>query len=96
MKSIYRPDLKAHLSLDDDNRVRHIQQSQEYFLSDQSSVRLAAADYLHRRAETLSIPLHQLERLHLATNFLDPLEQDVEYREYRIKKYFASTTYCYY
>ena len=96
MKSIYRPDLKAHLSFDDDNRVRHIQQSQEYFLSDQISARLAAADYLRRRAETLSIPMSQLERLHLSTNFLDPLEQDVEYREYQVKKYFASKTYCYY
>jgi hypothetical protein len=96
MKTIYSPDLKSHLTIDDGNRVRHILQTQEYFLSEQNNVRLAAADYLRRRAETLHIPLAHLDRLHLKTSFLDPREQDVEYREYEVKKFFASTTYCYY
>jgi len=32
MKTIYSPDLKSHLTIDDGNRVRHILQTQEYFL----------------------------------------------------------------
>jgi zinc metalloprotease ZmpB len=96
MKTIYNADLKAHLTIDDKNRVRHILQSQEYFLSGKNNVRLAAADYLHQRAETLRIPLVQLERLHLKTSFLDPREQGTEYREYEVKKFFASSTCCYY
>lgn len=96
MRTIYSPDLKAHLTVDDKNRVRHILQTQEYFLSEKNNVRLAAADYLQKRAETLHIPLAQLARLHLKASFLDPREQDVEYREYDVKRSFASTTYCYF
>jgi hypothetical protein len=96
VRTIYNPDLKAHLTLDGQDRVRHILQSQKYFLSEMGSARQAAADYLRKRAEVFQIPPSQLERLHLRTTFLDPREQGVEYREYDAKRFFASTTFCYY
>lgn len=96
MKSIYKPELKAHLTFDEKNRVRHILQTQEYYLSDKNSVRIAAADFLHNRAYTFQIPVAQLEHLHQKASFLNPREQDIEYREYEVKKFFSSTTYCYY
>ncbi len=44
MKTYYEPDLKAHLTTDQENRVRHILQTQGYFLSEKNNLRLAAAD----------------------------------------------------
>jgi hypothetical protein len=96
MSMIYSPDLKAHLSLDNRNKVRHILHTQEYFLSEKSNARLAAIDYLQRMAETFQIPLDQLTNLHQKVSFLDPREQGIEYRLYEIKKFFASATYGYY
>jgi hypothetical protein len=34
MRTIYNPDLKAHLSLDEEGKVRHIRHSQEYWESE--------------------------------------------------------------
>ncbi len=96
MNTIYSPDLKAHLTFDERQKLRHILQTQEYFLSEKSNARLAASDYLRKMAEIFQIPLGQLDRLHIKASFLDPREQEIEYRLYEIKKFFASATYCYY
>ena len=96
METIYNSALKAHLTLDDRHKLRHILHTQKYFLSEKSNARLAAADYLHEMSKEFEIPEQQLKNLHLKTTFLDPLEQDVEYRFYEIKKFFSSATYCYY
>ena len=95
MTSVYDSALKAHLTIDEQGRIRHILQT-EYFLSEMGNARLSAEDFLRNRAETFGIPLAQLERLHLEVSFLDPHPQAIEYRRYAIKKSFASNTYCYY
>lgn len=96
MQMTYSPDLKAHLSWNDQKRVEHILHTQEYFRSEKNNARLAAIDYLNAMAETFQIPQPQLRNLHQKTSFLDPREQDIEYRQYEVKKFFASATYCYY
>lgn len=95
METIYSPELKAHLTLNDDKRVRQILHT-EYFPSEASNARLAAIDYLRQVARTLGIPVTQLEHLHQQVTFLNPHEQGIEYRMYEVKKFFSSSTYCYY
>lgn len=34
MKTTYKPNLKAHVSVDEENKVRHIRHSQEYWESE--------------------------------------------------------------
>ena len=53
MKTTYKPNLKAHVSVDDKNRVRHIRHSQEYWESEDNIPRVSAETYLNEWAETL-------------------------------------------
>jgi hypothetical protein len=92
----YQPDLQAHLTIDDNKRVRHILHTQRYFASDQRNPRVAAAAYVREMAETLGIPTAQLDNLHQRTSFFDPREQPVRYQFDDVKKYFNAATYCYY
>ena len=96
MKTSYRPDLKAHVSLDEQNKVRHIRHSQEYWLSEQKAPRLSADDYLNEMAETLQIPKKELKNLHKEVSFLEPLRQGIEYHFSEEKHFFDSTTIGYY
>lgn len=96
MKTTYRPDLKAHLSLDQQGKVRHIRHSQEYWPSEQDIPRLSANDYLNETAEILQIPKEQLKNLHRKVSFLDPREQNIEYHLSEEKHLFDSITVGYY
>ena len=80
MKTTYKPDLKAHVSVDDKNRVRHIRHSQEYWESEDNIPRVSAETYLNEWAETLQIPNEQLQNLSKKVSFYDPREQGVEYQ----------------
>jgi hypothetical protein len=96
MKTLYKPDLKAHVSVDASNRVRHIRHSQEYWDSDDSVPRVSAQSYLTAWADALQIPKSQLANLSKRVSFLDPREQDVEYQLSEEKHLFDGTTvgYC--
>jgi hypothetical protein len=96
MYTIYNTDLKAHLSLDGENKVRHIRHSQEYWPSERTIPRLAANDYLNAMADTLYIPAEELRHLHKKVSFLDPHEQGIEYHLSEEKHFFDSTTIGYY
>ena len=96
MKSHYDSRLKAHLTVDDNEKVRHIRHSQEYFFSEQNIPRLAASDYLNEMSETLQIPRDQLKNLNKKVSFLDPLEQGIEYHLSEEKRLFDSITLGYY
>jgi hypothetical protein len=96
MKTIYNPTLKAHVSSDDDNKVRHIRHSQEFWESDENVPRVSAEGYLQEMAGTFGIPQEQLQNLHKKVSFYDPREQDVEYQVSEEKHLFDSTTVGYY
>lgn len=96
MKTVYTHALKAHLTSDQQERVRHILHTHGYFRSEMGTAREAAADYLRQMAETLQISPGELQRLHQRAEFLEPREQGVEYRYYETKKFFASSTLCFY
>src|SRR5262245_44104778 len=96
MKTVYRPDLKAHVTLDDNGKIRNILYTQQYYPSEESNTRLAAADFVHQTAEVFQIPPDQLKNLQQHVSFLDPREQEIEYRFSEVKKFFDSATYAYY
>jgi zinc metalloprotease ZmpB len=96
MKTTYRPDLNAHVTTDDADRVRHIRHSQELWPSDESVARLSSHDYLGAMAGLLQIPGDELKNLHTSVSYLEPREQGVEYRQSEEKHLFDATTigYC--
>lgn len=96
MRTTYVPNLKAHVSFEDDKIVRHIRHSQELWLSTQNVPRLAAAEYLRSVAPVLQISDDQLRSLGKRVSFLDPREQGVEYQLSETKRAFDSTTVAYY
>ena len=79
MKTFHSPNLKAHLTLDENQKVRHIRHSQEYWPSEQDIPSLSANDYLMEMADTLQIPKEEFKNLHKKVSFLDPREQGIEY-----------------
>src|ERR1700730_15160601 len=96
MKTTYEPNLKAHISVDEKKKVRHIRHSQEYWESEENTPRLSAESYLNEWSEVLQIPKEQLKNLHKKVSFYDPKEQDVEYQLDQEKHMFESTTVGYY
>src|SRR5688572_11214624 len=96
MRTIYGRDLKAHLTLDDNDKIRHIRHSQEFWESNQTIPTEVAADYLRTMSETLKIQGSELKAVHKQVSFLDPREQGVEYQFSEEKRLFDSVTVGYY
>lgn len=95
MRTVYDPDLKAHVSLDDNGQVRHIRHSQEYWESEESIPRLSANGYLNQMAPTLRISQEEFRNLNKPLSFFEPREQGVEYQLSEEKHLFDSTTLGY-
>ena len=96
IRTTYRKDLKAEVSVDHDKRVRHVRHNQEYWLSKQNIPRLTAKDYLHELADVFQIPKDQLKNLNKKVSFYDPRDQGIEYQLNEEKHLFDSTTMGYY
>jgi hypothetical protein len=95
MNTIYNPDLKAHLTLDEEGKVRHIRHSQEAWLSERNIAHLSANDYLNEMAETLQIPNEEFKNLQQKVSYHDPREQGIEYHLSEEKRLFDSITVGY-
>jgi zinc metalloprotease ZmpB len=95
METIFSSQLRAHLTVDDDERIRHILHT-EYFPSEADTARRAASDYLGEVAGTFGIPTAQLAYASQPVSFLDPREQEIQYRLLEVKRFFSASTYCYY
>jgi hypothetical protein len=96
MNTKYDPHLKAHVSTDENNKIRHIRHSQEYWESGENTPRVSAESYLKDVAATYQIPAEQLQNLNKTVSFYDPREQGVEYQLHEEKHMFDSTTVGYY
>ncbi|WP_406661464.1 hypothetical protein V7O66_02775 [Methanolobus sp. ZRKC3] len=88
----FDPSLQANLTIDTDGVVRGINHFQAYMPSEQLSARLAAIDYVRQVADVIDASKTQLARAHQKVSYLDPLEQDIEYRLSEEKTFFDSTT----
>ena len=93
MKESYRPDLKAHVLTDASNRVRAIRHSQEYWESSSGGGLMTAVAYLRHFESVYEIPAKKLDRLETKVSFLEPREQDDEYRLSEEKRQFVSETF---
>lgn len=85
--------LKAHVLRDEDNRVRAIRHSQEYWESDEGSPLAAAIAYARELAGAYELPSGELDHLQLRATHLDPKPQGVEYRLADERQSFDSTTF---
>lgn len=92
MNVVYSDSLKADLSLDENQKVRHVRHGQEYRLSEENIPRVAASQYLNEVAEVLQIPQEQLRGLHKQAQTQVPAEQGVEYQLNEEKRMFDSAT----
>lgn len=95
MKTTYQPSLKAHVSVDNNEQVKHIRHSQEYWYSEEAAPRPIASEYLQQLSEVYKIPQTQLKNLHQQVSHFDPREQDVEYQFAEEKQLFDGTTIAY-
>jgi zinc metalloprotease ZmpB len=93
MKERYRPDLKAHVLTDEANRVRAIQHTGEYWESPTGGGLMTAVTYLRHFGSVYEIPAKKFDRLETKVSFLEPREQDEEYRLSDEKRQFDSETF---
>lgn len=96
MKESYRPNLKAHVLTDSANRVRVIRHTQEYWESPTAGGLTTAVAYLREFAGVYEIPTKKFDRLETKVSFLDPREQEEEYRLWEEKRQFDSETFGFY
>ena len=96
MRERYRPDLKAHVLTDEANRVRTIRHTQEYWESPAGGGLMTAVAYLRHFASVYGVPGKKLERLEAKANFLEPREQEEEYRLSEERRQFDSETFGFY
>jgi zinc metalloprotease ZmpB len=92
MKVIFNPSIKANLSIDQNENVRDINHSQEYWKSNKQNPVEVAIDYLQNVAQIFKISRESLRNIGQNVSFDDPLEQGVEYRLSEEKQIFDSTT----
>jgi zinc metalloprotease ZmpB len=95
MQTTYNSRLKAHISSDDGQKVRHIRHSQEYWLAEETAPLRAAGEYLRAMADALEIPHEQLSALHKPAQDLVPREQGIQYRFGEEKRQFDGSTIGY-
>ena len=91
----YRTDIKAHLSLDENNIVRNIRHDEELWPSDQSIPRKVAEEYLNALSEVLQFPSEQLAKLSQQASYFEPREQGEQFQLSEEKHLFDSTTVSY-
>jgi hypothetical protein len=96
MKESYRPDLKAHVLTDEANRVRAIRHTQEYWESPTGGGLMTAVAYLRNFASIYEIPTKKFDRLETKVSFLNPREQEEEYRLSEERRQFDSETFGFY
>jgi hypothetical protein len=93
MQETYRPDLQAHVLLDNDRRVRAIRHTQQYWESPKGGGLATAVAYLREMAGVYELPSRALDQLETRVNFLDPREQGVQYRLDEERRQFDSETF---
>ena len=96
MKEIFDSELKAKLSIDEDENVRDVIHFDEHWRSNKQDPLDAAIYYLQGITKTLKISTNLLENIKETVSFDDPHEQKVQYRLFKQKQFFDSTTVSFY
>ena len=96
MQQSYDSRLKARLTLDGGGRVLGINHVDEFWRADETGPRRASLSYMRAVSDALNIPATQLDHAHQSVDFLNPWDQDTQYRLAEEKTFFDSTTLGYY
>jgi zinc metalloprotease ZmpB len=97
MKEVFDSGLKAKLSVDDNEKVRSVIHFDEHWRSNKQDPLDVAIDYLQNvTTRTLKISTNLLENINETVSFDNPREQNVQYRLYKQKQFFDSTTVSFY
>src|SRR5215831_3637171 len=97
MKEIFDSELKAKLSVDDNEKVRDIVHFNEHWRSNKQNPLDVAIDYLQNvTTRTFKISPDLWEKVNETVSFDNPREQNVQYRLYKQKQVFDSTTVSFY
>ena len=96
MKELYKPDLRAHVQLDDSNKIRAVRHSDEYWESPESNTKATAIAYLRAFADTYEIPTAKFDNLETKVSYMDPREQAESYRSGEEKLQFDAGTFGFY
>lgn len=93
MQERFDTELKAHVLRDQDDRLRSIRHSQEYWESEEGSPLAAAVAYVREIADAYEVPSGELDNVQAQATHLDPVPQGVEYRLAEERQSFDSTTF---
>jgi hypothetical protein len=97
MKEIFDSELKAKLSVHENEKVRDIIHFDEHWRSNKQDPLDVAIDYLQNvTTRTFKISTNLLEKIDETVSFDDPREQNVQYRLYKQKQFFDSTAVNFY
>ncbi len=97
MPEIYDPQLKARITVDDNDRVRGINHVDEFWESPEDGPKETAIAYLREVAGTLALPSSELAHAHQPVDYLRPeSDRGTEYRSNVEKTLFDSTTEGFY
>ncbi len=92
MENQYRPELKAHVSVDAEGKVRHVLHSEELWRPTEEDPRRAAIEYVRAQAGLLEIADPALDRLDEPVTYTEPREEEESYRLAEEKRQFDSVT----
>lgn len=92
MKTVFDPNRKARMEVDDEGRVRSISHPQEYWESGEADPVEAAIDYLTDVAGIMGMRETEMGDVRESVDFFSPKKAGVEYRLSDVKKRFDSTT----
>jgi hypothetical protein len=95
MENEYRPELKAHVSVDDEGKVRQVLHSEEHWQPTEQDPRRAAEDYVRSQARLLDISESALDRLDERVGYTEPREEGESYRLVDEKRQFDSATFAF-
>ncbi|MBA2537342.1 MAG: hypothetical protein H0V20_07940, partial [Actinobacteria bacterium] len=95
MESQYRPELKAHVTLDDEGIVRHVLHAEELWRPTEKNPRRAAIEYVRAQAGLLKIPSTALDRLGERVTYTEPRDEGESYRLIEEKRQFDSVTFAF-
>lgn len=95
MDNEYRHDLRAHVSMDDEGKVRHVLHSEEEWRPSENDPRAAAVEYVRAQAGLLDIPDAALERVDEPVTYTEPRDEEDSFRLAEEKRQFDSVTFAF-
>ena len=96
MQTVYDPNLKANLTIDDQKNVRSINHFQDYWRSEKQNPIEIATDYFNQIADLIKVSKESLKNMYQNVSYTEPKEQEIEYRLSEEKQYFDSITFGFY